>query len=159
MIRNFIPLCLIRLLYKDAAQLTDRKAAAEKHQQRTVGREAAHRGHAAAQAAERLLRPLRKEKIEYQQRKRQMEQPGAVERAEGHLGRADGPHLHQNRKPLHAQRRAAQHTGEPAAFCSQVTAGADLQKHRAENACTGGQHFPRSCGQHPENRTKPQSLR
>ena len=126
MIRNFIPLCLIRLLCKDAAQLTDHKAAAEKHQQRTVGREAAHHGHAAAQGAERLLRPLRKEKIEYQQRKRQMEQPGAVERAEGHLGRADGPHLHQNRKPLHAQRRAAQHTGEPAAFCSQVTAGADL---------------------------------
>ena len=34
--------------------------------------------------------------------------------------------MHQNRKPLHAQRRAAQHTGEPAAFRSQVTAGADL---------------------------------
>ena len=32
LIRNFIPLCLIRLLYKDAAQLTDHKAAAEKHQ-------------------------------------------------------------------------------------------------------------------------------
>ena len=78
MIRNFVPLCLIRLLCKDAAQLTDHKAAAEKHQQRTVGREAAHHGHAAAQGAERLLRPLRKEKIKYQQRKRQMEQPGDI---------------------------------------------------------------------------------
>ena len=87
-----------------------------------------------------------------------MEQPGAVERAEGHLGRADGPHLHQNRKPLHAQRRAAQHTGEPAAFRSQVTTRADLQKHRAESACTGGQCFPRSCGQHPEKQDETAEL-
>ena len=156
MIRNFIGrfFHIFSVASNGTAQLTDCKAASGKDQQRTVWREAAHRYDLPAQGAECFLRPLRKQKVKQQQRKRQMEQPGAVQWAERHFRRADGTHLHQNRKSLYAQCRTAQYTCKPTALGRQITARADFQQHRTEDSRAGGQHFPCSCGQHPEEQDK-----
>ena len=63
-----------------------------------------------------------------------MEHPGPVERAQGHFRRADGAHLQQHRKPLHAQCCTAEQAPPSSGAGGQVTAGADFQQNGTECA-------------------------
>ena len=121
-------------LQKQIGQLADCKAATHKKQHSAIRRKLPHQDDPGRQRAEHFCLLFRQKQVENGQRQRQMQRPGGIQRPEGHFGRADRPHLHQDRKPLYTQCRTAEGAGPIARAGSKIAPGTDFQKHRAGRA-------------------------
>ena len=126
-------------LQKQIGQLADCKAATHKKQHSAIRRKLPHQDDPGRQRAEHFCLLFRQKQGENGQRQWQMQRPGGIQRPEGHFGRADRPHLHQDRKPLYTQCRTAEGAGPIARAGSKIAPGTDFQKHRAGRAHGRGQ--------------------
>ena len=141
-------------LQKQIGQLADCKAATHKKQHSAIRRKLPHQDDPGRQRAEHFCLLFRQKQGENGQRQRQMQRPGGIHRPEGHFGRADRPHLHQDRKPLYTQCRTAECAGPIARAGSKIAPGTDFQKHRAGRAHGRRKQRSRSGSQHPEEEHK-----